>query len=116
LGEFGMAELLGEHTDASSAYQNATGWNGDLLSSVRCGQALGLADRWVADDDTGARRLASALGAWAGGWSGSNQAPGSDGRFSGPKGAGRLSLRGTTVDLVLADDGPTADRISAALG
>src|SRR5439155_10876979 len=108
LGEFGMAELLQEHTDESSASQDATGWDGDLLSSVRCGQALGLADRWVADDDIGARRLAGALSTWAGGWSGSDQAPGPDGRFSGPKGAGRLSLRGTTVDLVLADDGATA--------
>src|SRR5207302_5475220 len=116
LGEFGMAELLGERLAASSASQDATGWDGDQLSSVRCGQALGLADRWVADHDTDARRLASALSSWAGGWSGSNQTPGPDGRFSGPKGAGRLSLRGTTIDLVLADDGATADRVSAALG
>src|SRR5207237_756098 len=71
---------------------------------------------WVADDDIGSRGLASALTSWAGGWSGSNQAPGPDGRFSGPKGAGRLVLKGTTIDLVLADDGATADRISAALG
>ena len=116
LGEFGMEELLLQHDSQGVADDAATGWAGDVYASVRCGQSLGLADRWVGDSDDAARGLASALSSWAASWSGSGQGPDADGRFSGPKGAGRLTRQGTTIQLVLADDTPTADTVSAALG
>jgi hypothetical protein len=60
--------------------------------------------------------LASALSQWAGDWSGGHNAPAADGRFSGPSGAGRVVVKGTQIDLVLADDQPTADKVNAAVG
>jgi hypothetical protein len=110
LGEFTMAELL---PSAKSAGQ---GWNGDAFQTVRCGDALGVVDRWQTDTDDDATRLEKALDTWAGSWSGSHVAPGADGRFSGPDGSGRITRSGSQVDIVLADDAPTADRLEAAVG
>ena len=67
-------------------------------------------------DTASAGKLYSALSPWAPDWSGGHTRPAADGRFSGPSGAGRLVLAGTRVDLVLADDGPTVDRVNTALG
>ena len=64
----------------------------------------------------GAAVLVSALSSWAGDWSGGHTGPASDGRFSGPAGAGRIVVKGAQIDLVLADDSPTADKVTAALG
>ncbi len=60
-----------------------------------------------------AGKLVSALSSWAGDWSGGHTTPAADGRFSGPSGAGRVLVKDTTVDLILADDTPTADRVSS---
>ena len=117
LGEFDMAELLGAQLRDTDARAAAAGWNGDAYGAVRCGAAIGLADRWQADAPADAARLFTALGGWAKGWSGSTKAPDADGRFAGPKGSGRIvrSADGR-VDLVLADDVATADRLARALG
>ena len=76
----------------------------------------GFADRWTASDSASAGKLASALSSWAGDWSASHTRPASDGRFSGPSGAGRIVVSDTRVDLILADDSPTADKVNSALG
>ena len=114
VGQFDMRFLLDEHLPAADATRAADGWNGDAFSLVRCGSALGLVDRWRADGTTEATRLFDALTRWAGPWAGGS-GPGSDGRFSGPSGAGRIVRNGNTVDLVLADNAETADRLSRAL-
>jgi hypothetical protein len=116
IGEFDMAQVLGEEINRSDARNAAEGWNGDAFVTVRCGAALGLADRWQADDPSDASELADALLRWARGWSGSNRAPDADGRFSGPTGSGRVVRTGQQVDLILADDLATADRLARALG
>jgi hypothetical protein len=115
MGEFDMRELLGAELGVSEAQQAAQGWNGDAYSLVRCGSTLGLADRWQTDPGVDASRLADALSRWARGWSG-GRGPGADGRFSGPSGAGRITRTGNQVELVLARDGETADRLVRALG
>ena len=91
------------------------GWNGDSLSVVRCGSAAGLADRWETDPGVDASRLFNALSQWAGTWAGNSRAPGADGRFSGPNGSGRITRSGSHVDLVLAADSATVDRLVRAL-
>jgi hypothetical protein len=116
LGEFTMTELLQEHLDPQSSSDAADGWNGDAFATVRCGSARGFADRWTAPDTASAGKLHSALSAWAGDWSGGHTRPAADGRFSGPSGAGRLVAKGATIDLILADDTPTADKVGTALG
>ncbi|HEX2048466.1 MAG TPA: hypothetical protein VHF27_11915 [Acidimicrobiales bacterium] len=116
LGEFDMAQLLGEEISRSDARNAAAGWSGDAYGVVRCGAALGLADRWVAENAGEADELADALARWARGWSGSSRALDAEGRFSGPSGSGRVVRNGARVDLVLADDVPTADRLARALG
>src|SRR5438270_627757 len=116
LGQFSMEELLHEHLDATTADAASDGWSGDAFATVKCGSARGFADRWIAPDAAAAGNLVSALSAWAGDWSGGHAGPAPDGRFSGPSGAGRLVVKGTQIDLVLADDSPTADKVSAALG
>jgi hypothetical protein len=116
LGEFDMAQLLGEEINRSEARNAAEGWNGDAFVAVRCGAALGLADRWQAENGGEAGELADALLRWARGWSGSSRAPDAEGRFSGPTGSGRVVRNGARVDLVLADDLVTADRLAGALG
>jgi hypothetical protein len=82
---------------------------------VRCGSVLGLADRWETDPGVDASRLSDALSRWSRGWSG-GRGPGADGRFSGPSGAGRITRNGSRVELVLARDLDTADRLARALG
>lgn len=115
LGEFDMRELLAEELSTNDARAAAAGWNGDAFGVVRCGTALGLADRWQTDDTAAAGRLADALARWARGWSGSNRAPDAEGRFTGSAGSGRVVRNGARVDIVLADDAATADRLAQAL-
>ena len=115
LGEFDMIQLLAGEISRTDANNAAAGWNGDAFRAVRCGAALGLADRWQADDAAAAGRLADALTRWARGWSGSNRAPDADGRISGPTGSARVVRNGARVDLVLADDVTTADRVARAV-
>ncbi len=112
LGEFKMAALLGTELDEETASAGADGWNGDVFETVRCGNSLGLVDRWLTDSDADAAELVRALTEWAPGWSGGW--PPVDGRFSGPDGAGRIVHNGSQVDLILADDAATADRLVAA--
>jgi hypothetical protein len=116
LGSFNMVEILHEHLDTATANDAADGWNGDAYATVRCGAARGFADRWTAPDSAAAGKLASALSSWAGDWSGGHTRPAADGRFSGPSGAGRIVVSDTHVDLILADDTPTADKVNSALG
>lgn len=112
LGEFKMQEVLDSELDSSTAATAADGWNGDAFQTVRCGTSLGLVDRWQADSDAAATRLVQALTRWAPGWARSNSA--ASGRFSGAGGSGRLVRAGSQVDLVLADNAATADRLAAA--
>lgn len=114
LGEFKMAELLASQIDRPAAEGAAAGWNGDAFEAVRCGSARGLVDRWQSDSEAAATRLAAALARWAPGWSKSKSVVG--GRFTGSGGSGRVVASGTRVDLVLADDAATSDRLAAALG
>jgi hypothetical protein len=114
LGEFKMGELLGAELDVATATAAAQGWNGDVFETVRCGTALGLVDRWQADGDAAASRLAAALTQWAPGWAGSPPPVG--GRFSGPNGTGRILRTGSVVTLVLGADVSTADRLVTAAG
>ena len=115
IGEFNMIELLDQNLTLNDAAVSADGWNGDAFQVVRCGTALAMVDRWEADDATAAGRLADGLARWAREWSGGTP-PGSDGRFTGSAGSGRIVRNGTRVDLVLADDAPSADKVAAAAG
>ena len=114
LGEFKTREVLELHLGRSEAAEAAGGWNGDTFQTVRCGTALGMVDRWLADSEEDAAQLFRALTRWGSAWARSGAAAG--GRFSGPGGTGRVTLTGTRVDVVLADDAATADRLAAALG
>ncbi|HUQ63048.1 MAG TPA: hypothetical protein VM121_04800 [Acidimicrobiales bacterium] len=116
LGEFVMRELLNAHLGTSESNRGAKGWDGDTFQTVRCGSALGVVDKWRADSDDDAARLEAALNKWVAGWSGSGRAPEPDGHFSGPDGAGRITRSGSQVQIVLADDVPTADRLETAVG
>jgi hypothetical protein len=113
LGEFKMGEVLKSQL-GEAATADARGWNGDSFQTVRCGRSLGMVDRWEADSEADAARVAQALTRWGGRWARSGAASG--GRFSGPGGAGRVVQGGTRVDLVLGDDAATADRVAASLG
>jgi hypothetical protein len=115
LGEFDMSETLDQHLPTADAETAAAGWNGDAYGLVRCGTAVGLADRWRGDTPGDLAELADALGRWARDWSGSNRAPGADGRFSGPSGSGRIVRSADRLDLVIADDASTSDRLAAVL-
>jgi hypothetical protein len=115
LGQFDMTQVLDEYLSPTEASRATEGWNGDAYALVRCGSALGLADRWETDSGSDAGRLFDALGRWASLWSG-GRAPGGDGRFSGPSGAGRVVRNGSHVDLVVAEDAAAADRLARALG
>lgn len=115
IGEFDMAQLLAAEISGTDARSAAEGWNGDSYTVVRCGTALGLADRWHTDTPDDAADLADALGRWARGWSGSTRGPDAQGRFTGPMGSGRVQRDGSRIDIVLADDLPTADRLAGAL-
>lgn len=116
VGQFDMRALLSQRLAEREAEAASQGWNGDNLNVVRCGSALGLVDRWETDPGTDPSRLVTAVSQWAGLWSGSGRSPSADGRFSGPNGSGRISLSGSRVDLVLAADAATADRLVRALG
>ena len=115
LGEFDMRQTLEAQLGAGEAQQAAQGWNGDSYRLVRCGDTLGLAQRWETDPGANPSRLADALSRWARAWSG-GRGPGADGRFSGPSGAGRVVRTGSQVELVLARDLDTADRLVRVLG
>jgi hypothetical protein len=115
LGEFDMVQLLSGEISRTDANNAALGWNGDAFRAVRCGAALGLADRWQADDAGTAGRLADALSRWARGWSGSTRSADAEGRVTGPSGSARVTRTGARVDLVLADDAATADRLARAI-
>lgn len=115
LGEFDMAQLLSEEISESDAREAAAGWDGDAYGTVRCGAALGFVDRWQAENPGEAGELADALLRWGRGWSGSSRGTDAEGRFSGPSGSGRVVRNGARVDLVLADDVATADRLARAV-
>jgi len=115
LGEFDMAQILAREITTTDARKAAEGWNGDAFAVVRCGAALGLADRWLTDDPADAAELADALSRWARGWSGASRGPDAEGRFTGPSGSGRVVRNGDRVDLVLAEDAATADRLARVL-
>lgn len=112
LGEFDMIQILSGELASNDAKNAAAGWNGDAYSAVRCGTALGLADRWQTDNAGDAGRLADALSRWARGWSGSTRAADAEGRVTGPTGSARVVRIGARVDIVLADDLATADRVA----
>lgn len=116
VGEFDTAQILDEQLAAADSERAAAGWDGDSFVLVRCGTAAGVVDRWQAESDTEAVELDQALRRWAAGWTASARSPGADGRFSGPGGAGWVRRSGSVVDLVLADDAVTADRLASALG
>jgi len=113
LGESTLATVLDEHLGSSEASAAVSGWNGDSFRTVRCESALAMASRIESDTEADAVRLTRALTRWAPGWAGS-RGSGED-RFSGAKGAGRITRAGTRVDVVLADNGATADRVATAL-
>lgn len=115
LGEFDMVQMLSGEIVRADARNAANGWNGDAFVAVRCGSALGLADRWVADNSTEATQLADALARWARGWSGSNRAADAEGRVSGADGSAQVVRNGARVDFILADNAETADRLAQAL-
>ena len=135
LGEFDARQVLREQLSPAESERAATGWQGDRLVVVRCpsapgaspsgaavsggsvatGTVPGLVDRWEAESPSAAAELAAALARWSAGWSGSRRAPGPDGRFSGPDGAGRVLRAGNRVDIVLARDAATADRLVSAI-
>ena len=116
LGEFDMSQVLGQEVRDSDAEEAADGWNGDVFEVVQCNQATAFVDRWEVDADVGVSGLAAALADWSGGWSGSEDRPGGDGRFSGPDGAGRIRVFDTSVELVIAEDTATVDRLVQVLG
>jgi Zn-dependent peptidase ImmA (M78 family) len=115
LGEFDMIQILSGELNSNDAKSAAAGWNGDAYGAVRCGTALGLADRWQTDAAADAGRLADALARWARGWSGSTRAPDADGRVTGPSGSARVVRNGGRIDIILADDQATADRLADAV-
>lgn len=115
LGEFDMIQILAGELASNDAKGAAAGWNGDAYGAVRCGSALGLADRWQTDTPADAGRLADALARWARGWSGATRAADADGRVTGPTGSARVVRNGARVDIVLADDLATADRVGKVL-
>jgi hypothetical protein len=116
VGQFDMQAVLEEHLTAADSAKAVEGWNGDAYGLVSCGNSLGVADRWQTDPGTDPSRLVDALNRWAGGWSGGGRAPGADGRFTGPKGSGRIVRSGSHVDVVLARDADTMERLVRALG
>ncbi len=115
IGEFDMIEVLDLHLSTDEAETAAGGWNGDAYGVVRCGTAAGMVDRWLGDTPRDLDELADSLGRWARRWSGTNRLPEADGRFSGPGGSGRIIRGADRIDLVIAEDGSTSDRLSAAV-
>ncbi len=115
IGEFDMTQVLDLHLSTDEAETAAGGWKGDAYGLVRCGDAAGMVDRWQGDTPADLDELADSLGRWARRWTGTNRLPEADGRFSGPGGSGRIIRGPNRVDLVIADDPSTADRLSAAV-
>ncbi len=115
VGEFDMTELLGRYLDDGQAAQAAAGWNGDAYALIRCGSTVALVDRWQADTPADLDELGGALSEWGEAWSGSSTPPGADGAFAGPKGAGRIIRSSDRIDLVVAGDASTVDRLALAL-
>ena len=116
VGEFDTAQILDEQLTAADSERAAAGWDGDSFVLVRCGTAAGVVDRWQAESDADAVELEQALRRWAAGWAASARPAGGDGRFAGTGGAGSVRRTGRVVDLVLADDAATVDRLVSALG
>jgi hypothetical protein len=112
LGEFDMIQILSGELSTGDARSAAAGWNGDAYGVVRCGSAIGLADRWQTDNPADAGRLADALARWARGWSGSTRAADAEGRVTGSNGSARVVRNGGRIDLILADNAETADRLA----
>lgn len=112
-GESTLARVLDENLSTADAAAGVSGWNGDSFRTVRCGEALGMTLRIESDAEADAVRLAAALARWGPGWAGARGS--TDGRFSGAEGAGRVVRAGSRVDLVLADDAATADRLAAVI-
>ena len=115
IGEFDMGEVFDLYLPEAEARAAAAGWNGDAYRLVRCGTATGMVDRWRADTAGDLTELADTLGRWARQWSGGNRLPEADGRFSGPGGSGRIIRSADGVDLVIAADASTSDRLAAAV-
>ena len=115
VGEFDMAQILDEQLPVTDSEQAAAGWDGDSFLLVRCGAVAAMVDRWQAESDAEAVELEQALRRWAAGWSASGRPAGADGRFAGRSGGGWVGRSGSVVDLVLAEDAPTADRLVSAL-
>ena len=115
IGEFDMYQVLDEFLAADEARAAAAGWNGDAYRLVRCGTAVGMVDRWQADTAGDLDELADSLGRWARRWSGTNRLPEANGVFSGPGGSGRIIRSADRIDLVIASDASTSDRLSAAV-
>lgn len=114
LGQFDMDAALNLHLLTTDASRAVEGWNGDAYGVVRCGSQLGMGLRWETDAGANPARFVENVGRWAAQWSGSGRLPGGDGRFSGPSGAGRIVRNGSRIDVVLAEDQPTADKLIAA--
>lgn len=115
MGEFTVDEMLKGPVSENTASAAVADWNGDVYVTIQCGAKRGFVDRWVSDDNS-ASALAAALSQWSKRWSGSTAGPAADGRFAGPKGAGRIVRSGARVDLILGDDSATAEKINTALG
>ncbi|MEA2900617.1 MAG: hypothetical protein QOH36_504 [Actinomycetota bacterium] len=114
IGEFDMSQTLDLYLPVDDAVRAADGWNGDAYRLVRCGEATGMVERWQADTPGDLTELADSLGEWSRRWSGTNRLPEADGRFSGPGGSGRIIRTVDRVDLVIASDASTSDRLSSA--
>ena len=112
LGESTMGFVLDDHLGEAESKAAVAGWNGDTFETVRCGRALGMVLTWEADTPADAARFAQALTGWAAAWAGSRV---SGARFSGRGGAGQIRHSGARVDLVLADDAATAERLVGAI-
>jgi hypothetical protein len=110
LGQFDMRELLDRFLTERDATRAADSWAGDAYQFLRCEATPALFERWTADDEASASRLAGALRRWARAWSG-GRVPDGAGWFSGPRGAGRVRRTAVSVDLVLAGDAAAARRI-----
>jgi hypothetical protein len=115
LGQLDMRAALDLHLLSTDAERAVEGWNGDAYAVVRCGDSLGMGQRWETDAGANPARFVENFGRWAAQWSGSGRLPGTDGRFSGPSGAGRIVRDGSRIDIVLAEDQATADKLIAFL-
>ena len=116
VGEFDMTELLGRYLDDGVAAKAAAGWNGDAYALVRCGSAdrhrrplAGRHPRRPRRAGRGAVRLGQGVERVV------ERRRRADGTFAGPNGAGRIIRSGDRIDLVVAADASTADRLALAL-